>query len=530
MSKSKVMNRLKQRAEAVKKAPHVIVEALAGTGKTTTLVEGLNYMLGNVPAIKPSPQQEAVWEQLANSDGAKNIAFVAFNRSIAMELQRRVPKGCQAMTMHSMGFKAITNALGTFEVDAFVSGEHVAKILGDDLRNVRKRDFEMLRMVDRLVSLCKMNLAGMLPNGGLLEADDPSWHEQLDELTSHHDLELNGLRTRVYDLVPQVLHSSLDTVNAVCISYDDMIWLPVVLNLTMPKFDLLLVDECQDLNRCQQELAFRAGKRLVFCGDVHQAIYGFAGADSKSMERLAERLGASERGCVTLPLTVTRRCGLAIVAEAQKIVPDFEAHESNSDGSIKRMAFKSDDGNHYAPYAQPGDMCLCRVNAPLVSECFRMIKNGVRAEVQGRDIGKGLVTLVKRMKADDINDLISKITDWQYREVDREMQKRKPSENRMITVNDKADCILVFAKSCDTLDEVIDRINEMFTDREDNRAVRYSSIHKAKGLESGRVFLLEPQMATVPHPMAKSAWQIEQEWNLRYVAITRAIDELVYVR
>lgn len=41
---------------------------------------------------------------------------------------------------------------------------------------------------------------------------------------------------------------------------------------------------------------------------------------------------ASKRGCAILPLTVTRRCGKAIVKEANKIVPDFKAHESNPEG------------------------------------------------------------------------------------------------------------------------------------------------------------------------------------------------------
>ena len=59
--------------------------------------------------------------------------------------------------------------------------------------------------------------------------------------------------------------------------------------------------------------------------------------------------------------------------------------------------------------------------------------------------------------------------------------------------------------------------------------VLLSSIHKAKGLEADRVFLIEPEGAPVPHPMAKQDWEIEQEWNLRYVAITRAKKELIYV-
>ncbi len=36
-------------------------------------------------------------------------------------------------------------------------------------------------------------------------------------------------------------------------------------------------------------------------------------------------------------------------------------------------------------------------------------------------------------------------------------------------------------------------------------------------------------MGQCPHPMAKGGWQMGQEWNLRYVGITRAIEELIFV-
>jgi ATP-dependent exoDNAse (exonuclease V) beta subunit len=62
-----------------------------------------------------------------------------------------------------------------------------------------------------------------------------------------------------------------------------MIYLPVALDLPMPKYDLLLIDEAQDLSKCQQALAKKAGRRLVFVGDPKQALYGFCGADSKSL-------------------------------------------------------------------------------------------------------------------------------------------------------------------------------------------------------------------------------------------------------
>jgi superfamily I DNA/RNA helicase len=38
-----------------------------------------------------------------------------------------------------------------------------------------------------------------------------------------------------------------------------------------------------------------------------------------------------------------------------------------------------------------------------------------------------------------------------------------------------------------------------------------------------------PKEAPMPHPLGKSPWEREQEYNLLYVAITRAIEELVFV-
>jgi ATP-dependent DNA helicase UvrD/PcrA len=52
-------------------------------------------------------------------------------------------------------------------------------------------------------------------------------------------------------------------------------------------FDRVVVDEAQDMNACQLELAEGVCKGgLVAVGDSHQAIFGFAGADSGSLGRL----------------------------------------------------------------------------------------------------------------------------------------------------------------------------------------------------------------------------------------------------
>ncbi len=555
-------------------APHLIVTARAGTGKTTTLIAALEILKTGVRPIIPSSQQQAIWDAICLPEPEpRTVCFVAFNKSIATELQKRIPEGCEAMTMHSMGFRAIRNAFTRVNVNNDRVQDIVAELFGQDIRELRRTKFEVIRATEKLVSLCKMNLTlDCITNNGV-------WFEEaLSSLATHYDIDLNGNQSEVFTLVPKVLERCKDVDKDSCVDFSDMIWLPVVLNLVVTRYDLLLVDEAQDLNRCQQELALKAGERLILCGDEKQAIYGWAGADSQSMDRMEERLMGNtyvdhptphchnwdcigvdgdtdeyctecglvklkhlDRGCQVLPLTVTRRCGRAIVKEAQKIVPDFEAHERCCDGVISIASYEDEsqslNGAVYRTRVQDGDMVLCRVNAPLVSECFKFLKEGRRANIQGRDIGQGLISTIKKLMKNstetrvlsDVELLSHRLSCWLQQETLKEQAKRNPNDARLIALQDRHDCILCFTKGQDTVEGVIRKIESIFTDDKNGSGIKLSSVHRAKGLEASRVFILQPEGAEMPHPLAKSAWQREEEMNILYVAITRAKEELIYV-
>lgn len=71
-------------------------------------------------------------------------------------------------------------------------------------------------------------------------------------------------------------------------------------------------------------------------------------------------------------------------------------------------------------------------------------------------------------------------------------------------------------------------VSEMFADDVADRFVILSSVHKAKGMEWDRVFLLG-RRGFMPAKFAKLNWQKVQEDNLIYVAVTRAKRELIEV-
>ena len=84
--------------------------------------------------------------------------------------------------------------------------------------------------------------------------------------------------------------------------FDDMLWLPLKLDLDFKpsRFDLLICDESQDLSKIQHELVLKSGSRLICVGDRRQSIYGFRGADSRSMDQLKEILENTDRGVCLL--------------------------------------------------------------------------------------------------------------------------------------------------------------------------------------------------------------------------------------
>jgi hypothetical protein len=588
--------------KAQARPPHVVVVARAGTGKTFTLIVGTVYMfkdvipeawaqlvarLGWEPV--PSPQQAAVWEQMrAGAAGVRTVRFGAFNNTIVNEFEHKwgwvIPMlrshGVELdfKTMHGTGFQAVRGAFEfRLNVDKY-RWERIACEAGGfrDKHAARERYPALLPALDQLVRHCKLSLL------------EPT-QENLDELVSHYGIgfdpdekdlppwkrgksqpsgKAEETRRVAYDLVPKVLAKCLDVRHDRAIDFNDQVWLPHALGLEVPRFDLFLGDEVQDWNAAQQEIALKAGRRLVLCGDPYQAIYGFTGAGLHVIQDMTARLAGTAEGVEELPLTVTRRCGKAVVAEARKLVPDFEAHESNPEGVVRTATFPRERvtggvtpdaaGLGYVAELRDADMLLCRCNAPLVSQCFLLLKLGRKANIVGRDVGQGLVSVVTKLKASTVAEVIEKVEAWHDAEARKELARKCPNEGKLITLEDRRDCVLAFTADLlpdDPVQKVIDKIESVFADKrcplcrrgypgnvkvcdqphcngaalEFPPGVRLSSVHKAKGLEADRVFILLPAKAGMPHPMAKSAWEQEQEKNLLYVARTRAITELVYV-
>ena len=178
--------------------------------------------------------------------------------------------------------------------------------------------------------------------------------------------------------------------------------------------------------------------------------------------------------------------------------------------------------------ATNGQVVLCRTTAPLVTSAYRLIAQGRRAVVLGREIGQGLISLVKKMglhENADVDLAVAKIDAWCLKEVARHVDR----EDRQEAARDRAECIRVLA---DMLPETARRISDLyaaieriFSDTQAAGGVTLSTIHKSKGLEWDEVTILN--WSKMPASWARREWQRKQELHCAYVAVTRARCRLV---
>lgn len=475
---------------------NLMIRAVAGAGKTTTIVKCLDL----IPVTR-------------------KVLFLAFNRKIAMELQTRVPKHVKAQTLNSLGHGAYmgwmrVNGMDpkTLEVDSGKVADHARELC-------RFRDVgHAIGAVTRMVRLAKS--AGMAPMStepcrALVRDTDDAWVR----LMEHHDVDLparNEVEMPVGDflgLCRTVLLRSWETRQV--IDYDDQLWLSVLLGARVPSYDWVFCDESQDLSPLQHELMARAlgpAGRVVAVGDDRQAIYGFRGAAADSMDVLKARFNMRD-----LPLHVSYRCPQQVVAAAQEYVPHIQPHASAPQGEVvdeDRLLWDAD--------VRVGDMVLCRFTAPLVEARLAYLKRGIPAQILGTDMARSLLGLIETLEPRGLKDLANRLDKWEV----KERLKAGENEARAAAVSDRADSLRTFIEAARELPHLETLIREAFTEDPGAR-ITLASIHRSKGLENRRVFIINH--GDIPK-FARQEWQIKQEKNLLYVAVTRAQERLEYVR
>lgn len=463
---------------------NIFVNASAGTGKTSLLL----HLLEVTPSYK-------------------DCLFLAFNKSIVGELESRCMGRAEVKTIHSKAFSTLlSNKRCRFKLskwrDYAICKEYLVpswKMVEDKKINGR------IMNISRLYQFARMNLVDVNNRERLEEICDrwgvdfdTSYWEDLKKFVGAIDRKTNGLR-----------------VNQLDIDFTDQLYLTYkyIRPELYPKYDVIFCDEAQDLNPLQRELILRMLKengRLVVVGDEKQCIYSFQGSSFDSFHLFKNRPNT-----ISLPLNLTYRCAKNIVEEARKYSPDIEALPDAPDGEVRFGTLDE---------VKNGDYVICRNNLPLVETFIKLLKAGKKSVILGKDYGEGLQSILS-----GINSLVDlkKMLEEKRKELEEKGVKNFKANEGYITLEEKVQIILVLVQSFGSVESVKNQVSEIFGDKSGDKII-LSTIHKSKGLEAERVFILGFH-ELIPSKYANTELALYGEKCLQFVAITRAKRSLIFI-
>ncbi|MEG3939883.1 3'-5' exonuclease [Microcoleus sp. S36b_A3] len=494
---------------------HGCCNAVAGSGKSTTLRLAASALKES--GIKPS-----------------EIKVCVFGKANSLDLIAKFGQEWKGSisTLHSAGWSLVKKHLS-------IRNNYEVKLSGNKYKSIAQN----LGLIGS-----RGNPSSALRREDAIEKDDDfvklldlirltnhqSGSDEIKEICQHFEIADIYKYSVVASAIEKVLRiGETQAQKKIDFDFTDQIWLPLKWQLhkqrSFKPYQFVLVDECQDLNAIQLELAIAlAGQgRALFVGDPKQAIMGFAGADCNSYQNIVDRTEAIE-----LPLSICYRCPKSHVELVRKNFPEI-AIEANSvaiPGHIESIA-ESDLWSEKPCKLTTGDMVLSRKTAPLVKLCIRLIVRGIAATVKGRQIGeliKGDLKEIAKMPGFQYNQFNDAVN--AYRAAKQQRYEGLENEEQLCeALKDKLEALTEIYKSqpqATCIAHLENYIDSLFSD--ESSPITLSTCHRAKGLEGDRIFIISPNDL----PMVwrnQQGWQLEQENNLLYVALTRSKSELYVV-
>lgn len=484
---------------------NLVVEARAGAGKTTTILAG----------IQMAPEKKAL--------------LVAFNKAIATELEHKLAKcnkDIHVSTLHALGYRLLRQS-GAYQVD----------------EERRQRGFEAWLWPSGSKAIPWVSKRGLFDLCKLVRETQPdASQEEILKIAINFDIRFDTRTTygpfwgaeTCHKLVQYAKNTPPDGGK---VDFADMIFLPTVWQLMKPAYDLVVVDEAQDMTAVQLGMIkhlVKPGGRIVVVGDPYQAIYAWRGAHSNGIALMKQELKA-----VTLPLTVTFRCSKRVVIEANNYVPDIRAKSGAELGGVKAIDLKS----QLFGMVQPGDYIIARTNAFVARSFVNAIRQHPAAIMGG--LPNGVLEVINQVRTNTkqpcytVDQLIDGLERKRRQEVLKAEIETKEWAAKLdiphsvmfdaavLQIDEKYGFIAAFTEACrgksmGLFDELVELAKTGVKDQD--KVVVCSTVHRIKGKEANRVFLIQDSFKG-----AKLNPESQEERNLQYVAITRAKHTLYHV-
>lgn len=451
--------------EAAKSGNDLVVQALAGTGKTTTL-----KLLA-----------EALHEQRGT--------YVAFNKAIVDEAVSKFPSNVRCKTAHSLAFGYVgKNYKKRLDGQSRVKLTQVAEWLGVEKIGYKVgKETHILdeSQVANLVIASVDNFCKSVDSGIKLEHIEIPFLASMDKkLSGNFKNELLPHAIRAWDDIQEqegFLKFNHD--------YYLKMW-----QLASPKIsgDFILFDEAQDADPVMLSIIeSQKHAQKIYVGDQYQAIYEWRGAENALSKVKVDK---------SLWLTQSFRFGEAIAAEANHILGFLNAPvEVHGLPSVNSRIEK----------VQEPKAILCRTNAGVIQQVMQEQTKGRDVAILGRtqeliDFSKACGDLQKGIRTG--HHELAPFKSWV--EVRAYVERYPEQTHEIKTMIDLVDRFGV-ESLLNALRKVVD---------EPRSDVLISTAHKAKGREWESVKLAGDYL----HPSDMDA----EDLRLAYVSVTRAINRL----
>lgn len=548
-------------------------EAVAGSGKTTSIIHSLDYC--------------------SNINKQTKAIIVCYNKSIMEEIKAKVDAiefktGVvpEVNNLHKIAFPLIKNffkyhldcdpkdandASKYYTLYAYKNSEALKLYVNQNqwvlegntdfvIDSQMTKLFDLMRQYDKefsiydaeqLVKQFELNLSSMQVNivvNTLINEypeDEPKAHYK-NNFYQEYSFQSNGKWINTKKKISKGYQYMYDYIDMIylCIKYPHM--------MNFPKYDLVFADEVQDFSVLFHQfisLLTNNNTKTVLVGDPDQSIYGFSGGNREVFMDVASD--------ATKYLSDNFRCGKKIIEFVKTQFPDknINAHESNPEGEVLDVTLEEMKSFLSKP-ENSNTLILNYKSFPLVKVYTQFLVAGIKCKFYGQDITKSITTLIKDAeehykKEDSLSILTlgglqaySKIKQNMYFGMIKKVNPNTPLEmlqndKQLEEMKETEELINLIIKEFQltNIKDFQDKIIDMFgdADKQENinkiDGITFLTSHKSKGLEAENVFILQKDdfipKGYMDSPVA--SYMITQMSCLEYVSYTRAMRKLFFV-
>lgn len=478
----------------------VLVGSVAGSGKTTLALSITRLIYTRI-------------------DKQARILYTCFNKSVKEEMQERLALNgvfnTEANTLHSIGLKVLKKNGKQIEIDGYKLDKFPKEFINraksiERYSKFRNKTFHSyLYHVRNIFEFARYNCSLDFDFEESLKIYEDTITEVNFEKFDRDDLEA------FYTLFVDLYKERTITSNKIIVDFSDMIFLPIYLGLNFDmKIDYLIMDEVQDFNRLHHTFVRKIMsdskvRQFIAVGDDKQSIYGFAGSNPRLFKSFLELPNTVQR-----PMSYNFRCGKLIINKANEVYNNLQTTTTNM-GVVNNPA-KIED-------ISKGSLVIARKISTLLKGFFSLISMNMPVAIKDENVINTVNNILFSYRGEYIEDIIEDLKVA----IEEARDPTFGSREDYFKYTEHMSILLLITKYTNLSNlhkkEIVSRLKKL-SESSDEDVITMCSIHKSKGLEADEVTILN--INEIPLENARTPFQIEQEMNLKYVALTRAVNTL----